>query len=376
MARPDYYEILGVAYDAGEEEIKQTYRRLAREWHPDRRPGDPSSSARFRDIAQAYGVLSDAEERVRYDRARQFEARVGAAAAAAGGARLVQDILGGVSELASQVFRGGAARGTTGSARGRDLKYRLSVEFEEAARGVGKEVDLDKQILCSACEGSGADPDFAPVTCQTCGGQGTLRAHSGLLRLSRACHTCRGRGTVVTRVCIHCQGRGRVSGHVSFIVNVPAGVEDGAELRVVGEGEPGEGGGRPGDLYVAVTVEEHPFFRRRGADVVCEMPLAAPVAAVGGSVQVPTPDGSVSVRVPPGTQGGDQLRLRGKGLPRLHGAGRGDLLLMVKVETAVKLDPAARERLERLAADADPEAYPSASEFRRRVSLWNEAHGK
>ena len=349
MAARDYYEILGVGRTADDAEIKRAFRKLARQWHPDANQGDPTAAERFKEIGLAYSVLSDPEKRSRYDRmgAAAFEAaESGSGGPAAGGFAgfgfedLFESVLG-------EAFFGGRRRG--GPARGNDLRVALQITFEQAAFGTTREITVPRVEACETCGGSGAAPESRSRSCAACNGAGRVRVGRatpfGQFVTEQPCNQCGGRGTVVDRPCVDCRGQGRVRRRRTIQVQVPAGIDDGRRLRLVGEGEAGERGGAPGDLYVDIGVAPHPQFQRDGQDVLSEVTVGLAQAALGAEVQVETLEGPQSVRVPEGTQPGDVLRLRGKGIVVLGGHQRGDHRVVVRLEVPRQLSAQEREAL-------------------------------
>ena len=352
MSKRDYYEVLGVTRTATEAELKSSYRKLAMKHHPDRNPGDKAAEEQFKEAAEAYAVLCDAEKRSLYDRF----GHKGVSSAAGGGAGFdpsvfnefgdFADILGNMFGF-GDLFGGGRPRG--GPQRGADLRYDLEIAFEESARGIETTIQIPRQEACSTCSGSGAAPGSAPVTCSQCRGQGQVRFQQGFFTVARACPQCRGAGRMISKPCTDCRGAGRVSRERKITVKIPPGIATGQQLRLQSEGESGTAGGPPGHLYVVVHVQEHEFFRRDGVNLFCEVPVNFTTLALGGEVQVPTLDGTDNVKVPEGTQTGTTLKLRGKGMPDVNGKGRGDLFATVQVQTPKKLNREQRQLLEELA---------------------------
>jgi molecular chaperone DnaJ len=351
VSRADYYEVLGVSRSAADGEIKSAYRKLAMKFHPDRNPGDKAAEEKFKQAAEAYAVLADAEKRGLYDRFGH------AGVAGAGGSpgfdptvfNGFEDILGGLGDIFGfgDLFGGGRRRG--GPQRGADLRYDLEITFEEAARGTETAIQIPRQENCETCHGSGAAPGTSPTTCPQCRGQGQVRFQQGFFTVARTCPQCRGNGKIVGSPCHTCRGGGRVSRERKLTVKVPPGIATGQQLRLQGEGESGMLGGPAGNLYVVVQVQDHKFFRRDGNNLFCEIPVNFTTVALGGEIQVPTLDGSEPVKVPEGTPTGTTLRLRGKGMPDVSGRGRGDLFATVQVQTPKKLSREQRRLLEDLA---------------------------
>jgi len=339
MAARDYYEILGVARSAGEAEIKKAFRQLALKHHPDRNPGDSAAEERFKAINEAYAVLADPDRRAQYDRFGRVDLPPGGVD------------LGGFGDLFEDLFEGfftGGGRGGRRSRgrRGDDLRYDLEISLEEAAEGVEPRLQIPRLETCDACRGTGVEPGSTRVSCPTCKGRGQLRYQQGFLTVARTCPQCAGEGQISKNPCKECAGEGRVARERTLKVRIPVGVDDGSQLRLTGEGEGGVGGGPPGDLYVVVHVRPHAFFARHGNDLHCALPLTFTHAALGGEVDVPVLGGVARLKVPAGTQNGAVLRLRGKGMPGLHGRGRGDACYSVVVEVPTKLTGRQRELLE------------------------------
>jgi molecular chaperone DnaJ len=361
----DYYEVLGVGRAAGVDEIKSSYRKLALRYHPDRNPGDKKEAEeRFREATEAYSVLSDPQKRSIYDRF----GHAGLADRPVVGpdfTRTVfeefQDVFGlgdlfGFEEL----FGGGPRRSSRPRVeRGADLRYDLTLTFEQAASGVHMKIKLPRQETCSTCRGTGAKPGAGMTACQTCHGRGQLRYQQGPLVISRTCPSCHGKGKVIREICATCQGRGRVERDRTIEVRVPAGVDSGTRLRISGEGEAGINGGPAGDLYIYVQVQDHPFFERRGSDLYCTVPLSVPQAALGTEVMVPTLNGEERLAIPEGAQSGQIFRLKGKGMPNPREGGRGDLFVSIQVVVPTKLTHEQRKLFEQLAETLHVENRPA-----------------
>lgn len=327
--KADYYEILGVARDATDPRIKSAYRKLALQYHPDKNPGDKEAEEKFKSAAEAYAVLSDADKRSRYDRF----GHQGVGGAGAGGIDPTifadfSDIFGGLGDLFGF---GGGRRGGRRASRGADLRYDLRLTFEEAAFGTTTTLKIPRYEHCESCDGQGSADGAAPEPCSACGGRGQVAFNRGFMTVARTCPQCNGEGTVVTDPCPECHGQGLVEKIREIEVKIPAGVDTGARMRLTGEGEHGRHAGPPGDLYVVLAVQDHPSFRREGADVYSELPLRYSQAVLGTSAQVETIHGQEKVEVPPGTQPGHQFRMRNKGIDRLDRAGKGDHIVRVKI---------------------------------------------
>src|SRR5256712_2119857 len=326
MSKRDYYEILGISRTATDQEIKSAYRRLAMRHHPDKNPNDATSEEKFKEAAEAYAVLSDAEQRQRYD--RFGHAGVSSAAGAAWGAPgfgNIEDILGDLFGF-GDVFGGGRTGSRRSSAqRGADLRYDLEISLEQAASGMTAQLRIPKLESCGTCKGSGAKEGTQPEVCRTCEGAGQVRFQQGFFSVSRTCGSCRGAGQVITSPCETCRGAGRIEREKSMEVKIPAGVETGSRLRLQSEGESGAYGGPAGDLYVVIHVAEHEQFERQGNNLYASVPISFAQAALGSEIQVRTLDNEQSVKIPAGTQTGTVFRVKGKGMPILGGRGRGDL---------------------------------------------------
>ncbi len=347
MTKRDYYEVLGVGKDAAEADIKKAYRRLAMKLHPDRNSGDTKTEAEFKDVKEAYEVLSDPQKRATYD---QF-GHAGLEAQAGGGrgshgfnpGDAFGDIFG---DVFGDIFGGGGRRGRSTVFRGADLRYELALTLEQAVFGDTVNLQLPTLVVCNTCEGSGAKPGTRPVTCRTCEGNGQVRMTRGHFSIQQPCPTCRGSGQQIEEPCSSCQGRGRIQKNKTLAVKVPAGVDNGDRIRLSGEGEAGQNGGPSGDLYVEIHIQPHDIFQRDGADLSCVIPISYATAVLGGTVEVPTLMGEVALKVPPETQSGRAFRLRGKGVRPVRGSGPGDLYCRVEVETPVKLTSAQKKLLE------------------------------
>jgi len=343
MSKRDYYEVLGVARNASEADVKKAFKRLAMKHHPDRNPGDKRSEEQFKEAKLAYDVLSDPKKRSAYD---QF-GHAGVEAGAGGfggpgdfaGAGSFQDIFG---DVFGDIFGGRAGRRT---GRGSDLRYDLTLTLEEAVAGNDVKIRIPTLVDCQFCGGSGAKPGTSPKTCPTCRGAGQVRMQQGFFSIQQTCPQCRGSGHVIEEPCGHCRGRGRLQEEKTLSVKVPAGVDTGDRIRLAGEGERGEHGGTPGDLYVQVQVQEHPIFTREDSHLYCEVPIGFVIAALGGEMEVPTLDGKVMLKIPAGTQTGKMFRVRGKGVKPVRGGAVGDLICRVIVETPVNLTERQRELL-------------------------------
>jgi len=355
----DYYEILEVHRNASETEIKKAYRRLALKCHPDKNPGDADAEARFKELSEAYAVLSDSQKRALYDQYGHAGVEQGGGFSSGGfGGTPFEDLFG---DIFGDIFGGGSRRG--GGRRGDDLRYNLSIAFEEAAFGLETKIQVPRHKNCSTCEGSGAKPGTAPQTCQTCAGHGQVRFQQGFFSLTRPCPDCDGEGKRITDPCPECHGRGVTRSKKTLSLKIPAGVESGNRLKLSNEGEPGTHGGPPGDLYVVISVKEHPIFQRQGQDLLCEIPISFAQAALGCELQAPTLEGKVDLKIPAGTQSGKVFKLAGKGIPALHGYGRGDELVVVRVETPTKLTARQKELLEEFSREGGEDVHPMGQGF-------------
>jgi molecular chaperone DnaJ len=351
-AKRDYYDVLGVDRRASAQEIKKAYRKLAVKYHPDKNPNDPEAEETFKEAAEAYSVLSDEEKRSVYDQ-YGHEGLRGGPQVNADIFREFTDIFGGGSifeDLFSDFFGGRRNR----VARGADLRYDLEITFEEAVRGTETRILVPRAELCEKCSGTGAAPGTQKRPCPTCGGQGQVRLQQGFLVVARPCGHCRGSGQVIPSPCPACSGQGQVAKERELTLKIPAGVDSGSRMRLVGEGERGMRGGPAGDLYVVLSVKRHKLYRREGEDIYLELPVTFPQAALGAELEVPTIDGVEHVSIPEGTQSGTVMKLRGKGIPRLHGGGRGDQLVVISVVTPQKLTKEQRGLLEKLGAVTPP----------------------
>lgn len=347
MSKRDYYEVLGVARNASEADVKKAFKRLAMKYHPDRNPGDTRAEEQFKEAKLAYDVLSDPKKRSAYDQFGHAGVEAGGGFGGPGdfaGAGSFQDIFG---DVFGDIFGG---RGGRRSGRGADLRYDLTLTLEEAVAGKDVKIRIPTLVDCQFCGGSGAKPGTSPKTCPTCRGTGQVRMQQGFFSLQQTCPQCRGTGHVIEEPCGHCRGRGRLQEEKTLSVKVPPGVDTGDRIRLSGEGERGEHGGPAGDLYVQVQVQDHPIFTREDSHLYCEVPIGFVVAALGGELQVPTLDGKVMLKIPPGTQTGKLFRVRGKGVKPVRGATVGDLLCRVVVETPVNLTERQKELLRELDA--------------------------
>jgi len=346
MSKRDYYEVLGVAKNATEAEIKKAFKKLAMKYHPDRNPDDKSAEEKFKEAKEAYDILSDAKKRAAYD---QFgHAGVDTSAAGGGGyyggagGASFSDIFG---DVFGDIFGGGGGRGGQRVYRGADLRYNLELSLEEAVHGTTQKIRIPTLVACEVCGGTGAKKGSSPSVCPTCHGQGQVRMQQGFFSVQQTCPRCHGSGKLITDPCNACHGEGRVEKYKTLSVKIPAGVDNGDRIRLSGEGEAGENGGPAGDLYVQVHVREHPIFGRDGNDLHCEVPVSFTTAALGGELEVPTLDGRVKLKIPAESQSGKLFRLRGKGVKSVRGGQVGDLICRIAVETPVNLTSRQKELL-------------------------------
>jgi molecular chaperone DnaJ len=359
-SKGDYYEILRVNRDTSEEDLKKAYRKLALRYHPDRNPGDKKAEEKFKEVSEAYQVLSDPEKRSQYDRYGHAAFDQGAGFGGFDFSTSFEDIFG---DIFGDFFGAGQGRQGRRTRRGEDLSYNLEISFEEAAFGAEKPISAPRLSLCDTCAGKGTRPGTSAKTCSTCRGSGQVRFQQGFFSISRTCSQCQGQGRMISDPCPTCRGGGMVRKTSTLQVKVPAGVDTGSRLKLRGEGEPGPTGGPSGDLYVVIYVREHPLFSRQNNEVICDIPISFPQAALGVEIEVPTLDGKVKMKIPAGTQSGGVFRLRGRGIADLRGVGRGDQLVRVVVEIPRKLTPKQRELLEEFAGLGEEGLTPMIKGF-------------
>ena len=361
----DYYELLGCSRDADDGTIKSAYRRLAMKYHPDKNGGCKENEAKFKAVSEAYDCLKDPQKRAAYDRYGHAAFRNGG-----GGGGGAADF-GAFSDIFENIFgefMGGASaggqRGRASARRGADLRYDMEITLEEAFHGKATEITIDVSGGCETCDGTGAKPGTSAKTCKTCGGMGKVRAQQGFFVVERACPSCNGAGEVIAEPCRDCRGEGRVDTTKTLSVNIPAGVDEGTRIRLSGEGEAGMRGAPAGDLYIFLHVKRHAIYEREGTTLYARAPISITTAALGGSIDIPNPDGeSYTIKIPAGTQSGREVRHRGAGMPVLQGRGRGDLVIRLDVETPTKLSPRQKELLEAFRETETGDECPQASGF-------------
>jgi molecular chaperone DnaJ len=368
----DYYEVLGVDRNIGEEDLKRAYRKLAVKYHPDKNPGDHEAEEKFKELGEAYEALSDPNKRAAYDRYGHAAFQNGMGGGGGGfhdPFDLFKEVFsgGGGGGVFEQFFGGGGGVDSSGRQRGSDLRYDMQITLEEAAKGCEKEIEIRKLDACEPCTGSGAQKGSKAVTCPTCRGRGQVVASRGFFQVAQTCPACHGSGRIIEKPCPSCQGEGRVEKTSRVKIKIPAGIDSDSRLRSTGGGEAGLRGGASGDLYVVVHIKEHEVFTRNGMDLACEVPIPFTTAALGGEIRVPTLDGAVSLKIPAGTQSGSTFRIRGLGMPALQGLAKGDILTYVQVEVPTRLDSAQREALERFAELCVEENNPIHTSFYDRI---------
>ncbi|MDR1888844.1 MAG: molecular chaperone DnaJ [Zoogloeaceae bacterium] len=373
MSKKDFYEVLGVNSDASEDEIKKAYRKLAMKYHPDKNPDNPSAEEKFKEVKEAYEILSDSQKRTAYD--QYGHAGVDPQAGFGGDGRQgfgnFADAFGGIfDEIFGNRGGGGHGGGRGNVYRGADLRYNLEITLEQAAKGTETKIRIPTMETCNTCHGSGAKPGTQPTTCPTCGGSGQIRLQQGFFSIQQTCHKCHGTGRFIPDPCPGCHGAGRLKQHKTLAVKIPAGVDEGDRIRLTGEGEHGVNGGPSGDLYVQVHLKPHPMFARDHNDLHCEMPISFTAAALGGEIEIPTLDGAANLKIPPETQTGRIFRLRGKGIKGVRSHTHGDLLCHVVVETPVHLTERQKElfqELEEISKGHDGRHNPKAKSWMDKV---------
>jgi molecular chaperone DnaJ len=367
----DYYEVLGVDRGVSAEDLKRAYRKLAVKFHPDKNPGDHAAEDRFKEVGEAYEVLSDSNKRAAYDR-YGHAAFQGGMGGPAGGFHDPFEVFrevfsGGGGGIFDHFFGGGGGPDPSGRQRGSDLRYDLQITLEEAARGCEKEIEIRKLEVCDPCTGSGAQKGSKAVVCPTCRGRGQVVVSRGFFQVAQTCPACHGTGRIIEKPCLSCQGEGRLEKTTRVKIKIPPGIDSDSRLRSTGGGEAGLRGGPPGDLYVVVHIKEHEVFTRNGMDLNCEVPIPFTTAALGGEIRVPTLDGAVSLKIPAGTQSGSTFRIRGLGMPALQGIAKGDILTYVQVEVPTRLNHEQREVLHKFAELCGDENNPIHKSFYDRV---------
>lgn len=376
----DYYQVLGVERNADADEIKKAYRKMAVKFHPDKNPGDKTAEDKFKELGEAYEVLSNPDKRAAYDRFGHQAFAPGAGMAGAGGGaggmhdpfEIFREVFGGRSGGGGGIFSnffdeafGQEERSSRG--RGADLRYDMRITFEESVRGVEKEIEIAKNQTCTTCQGKGAEPGSKIITCTTCNGQGQVYVTRGFFSVAQTCPRCRGMGQTIEKPCVTCHGEGRVEKTSKIKIKVPAGVEDGTRLRSSGQGESGVRGAPTGDLYVVLHVQPHDVFQREGNDLFCSVPITFARAALGGEVKVPTLDGAAMVKIPAATPSGKVFRLKGKGVPEVQGRGVGDLHVKIYVEVPAKLTTEQKNKLQAFADSCDDSVYPEQAALAKKA---------
>lgn len=364
MSKRDYYEVLGVAKGADDKDIKKAYKRLAMKYHPDRTQGDKSMEEKFKEVQEAYEVLSDEQKRAAYDRYGHAGVDPNRGAGGGGGSADFNDIFG---DVFGDIFGGGGRRGQSRAQRGADLRYNLELTLEDAVRGKSVDIKVPTLVSCDSCDGSGAKKGTSAKSCPTCHGAGQVTMRQGFFAVQQTCPTCQGRGKIIPDPCTKCHGDGRIEKSKTLSVKIPAGVDTGDRIRLSGEGEAGMHGAPAGDLYVQVHVKDHPIFQRDGNNLYCEVPLSFTIAALGGEIDVPTLDGRVKLKIPAETQTEKMFRLRGKGVQSVRGGGVGDLVCKVVIETPVNLSEKQKDLLrqldETMAGESEAKHRPKSKGF-------------
>ena len=372
-AKRDYYEVLGVERGVSADDMKKAYRKLAVKYHPDKNPGDKAAEDKFKELGEAYDVLSDENKRAAYDRHGHAAFQAGGGGAGRGGFHDPFDIFrevfggggggGGAGSIFEEFFGGGRQRDRSGAMRGSDLQYNLQITLEEAARGVEKQVELERAQGCEKCSGTGSSKPGGVKACPTCGGAGQVISSRGFFQVQQACPDCGGSGQIISNPCSDCRGQGRMEKTGRIKLRIPPGITEGARLRSSGNGDAGFRGGPAGDLYVVIGVRPHEVFEREDDDLYCEVPVSFSKAALGGELMVPTLDGKASLKVPAGTQSATAFRLRGKGMPRLNSTAKGDLLVRVQVEVPTNLNAEQKEKLKGFSDSCGEQNEPMAESF-------------
>lgn len=373
MSKRDYYDVLGVEKDADANTIKRSYRKFAMKYHPDRNPNDDTAAENFREVTEAYEVLSDESKRSRYDRYGHAGVDAQMGGFGAGGfqdSHAYRDFGDLFGDVFGEAFGFGGRQQTN---RGSDLRYELTITLEEAAAGREVELEIPKHAQCDTCDGSGARPGTHPVPCSTCGGHGQVQMSQGFFAVRRSCPNCHGTGKRIESPCISCGGSGRKMVNKKLKIKIPAGVYHGAQVRVSGEGETGAQGGPSGDLYIVVSLKEHKIFERDGADLHCTMPITFPQVTLGAEVEAPTLTGKVKIRIPAGTESGRVFRLRGHGVPDVRTGHKGDLYVRIHIAVPKKMSAKQEECLRKFAEEAGDDVYPERSSFLGKVKdFWDD----
>jgi molecular chaperone DnaJ len=371
MAKQDYYETLGLGRSASPEDLKKAYRKLAMKHHPDRNPGDAASERQFKEVGEAYEVLKDQKKRQAYDRFGHAAFENGAGAAGTGGFNFTGGFADIFDEMFGEFAGGGRRRGA--ASRGADLRYNMEISLEEAFQGKSAQIRVPTSVRCEDCEGSGAEAGSSPINCSTCQGRGRVRAQQGFFTIERTCPSCHGAGRVIEKACRSCEGAGRVHKEKTLQVNIPSGVEDGNRIRLGGEGEAGLRGSAPGDLYIFLSISDHRFFHRDGADIYCQVPIPMTKAALGGTIEVPAIDGGrARVNITAGSQNGQHFRLRGKGMSVMRSKSRGDMYIQIAVETPVNLTKQQQQLLRDFEAEGGKTSPESEGFFTRVKEFWED----
>ncbi len=376
MSKLDYYEVLGVSKGASGEEIKKAYRKKAVQYHPDKNPDNKSAEEKFKEVGEAYEVLSDEQKRAAYDSMGHAAFEAGGGGGFQGGAVDPFDLFnqvfsgGGGGGIFEQFFGGGERRDPSGAQRGSDLRYDMEIDFEEAVLGCEKKISITKLDECDTCDGSGASKGSGRKSCSTCGGQGQVVSQRGFFRMQQTCPNCEGQGTVLEKPCKSCRGGGRLEKKSKITLKVPEGVDTGTRLRSASNGEAGVRGGACGDLYVVLHVRPHEIFDRSEDDLICDVPISFVTAALGGELKVPTLSGSASIKIPAGTQSGTTFRLKGRGVKNLQGYGTGDLNVKVNVEVPARLDKEQKTKLKEFAELCGDDVNPQSKSFLEKAKVF------
>lgn len=376
MSKRDYYQILGVSKSSNADEIKKAYRKLAMQYHPDRNPGDKEAEKKFKEATEAYEVLKDDQKKAAYDQYGHsaFDHGGGSGGFSRGGSNAgfndFSDIFSNFSDIFGDFANTGRSSKKSSSTRGSDIRYNLEISLEDAFNGIERKIKFSVASSCEPCNGSGAKNGEKPISCTSCNGTGKIRAQQGFFIVERSCGSCGGTGETIKNPCQSCKGQGRVQKEKNLAVKIPAGIEDGNRIRLSGEGESGVRGGQAGDLYVFVTVKNHSFFIRKDNDIYAQIPIKMTVAALGGSIEIPTIDGAkAKLKIVEGSQTNDRFRLKGKGMTVLNSGGRrGDMYVDIFVETPVKLNQKEKELLEELDKIIDDKSNPKSESFFKKVS--------